>query len=199
MYLFLGLIKEIEIRFTDEEISASEFDGVVPIDGIDLHLHPSWQSRLLQTLRDIFPKAQFIVTTQSPNILQALGKDETIPLAMDEGGEIGIKVLGLTQYGLQGWTIGEILRDVMELPETTFKTSEETKAEEAIKNYKKLKEMLHTDSVLRRLLDCQIAGIEVYDDKVILETIKYLERKFTIVSHIAAGRRCIVYRMVHLS
>ncbi len=177
MYLILGLIKEIEIRFTDEEISASDFDGVVLIDEIDLHLHPSWQSRLLQTLRDIFPKAQFIVTTHSPNILQALGKDEIIPLTMDEEGEIGIKELSLTQYGLQGWTIEEILRDVMELPETTSKIFEETKdaydramdldnAEEAIKNYKKLKEMLHTDSVLRRLLDFQIAGIGVYDDKV---------------------------------
>ena len=33
--------------------------GIVLIDKIDLHLHPSWQQHILDILLDIFPKVQF--------------------------------------------------------------------------------------------------------------------------------------------
>ena len=38
--------------------------GVVLIDEIDMHLHLSWQKRIMKDLMNIFPNAQFIVTTQ---------------------------------------------------------------------------------------------------------------------------------------
>jgi hypothetical protein len=45
--------------------------GVVLIDEIDAHLHPTWQRRVGRWLRDHFPRLQFIVTTHSPLICQA--------------------------------------------------------------------------------------------------------------------------------
>jgi predicted ATP-binding protein involved in virulence len=39
------------------------------VDEIDLHLHPSWQQRVLQDLMRTFPLTQFIVTTHSPQVL----------------------------------------------------------------------------------------------------------------------------------
>ena len=39
IYLVLGIIKEIEFRFKGPYIKADEFDGVILIDEIDLHLH----------------------------------------------------------------------------------------------------------------------------------------------------------------
>ena len=45
--------------------------GVVLIDEIDAHLHPTWQRRIGVWFREHFPNLQFIVTTHSPLICQA--------------------------------------------------------------------------------------------------------------------------------
>lgn len=45
--------------------------GVVLIDEMESHLHPSWQRLLPQWLMEKFPQIQFIVTTHSPLIVQA--------------------------------------------------------------------------------------------------------------------------------
>lgn len=46
--------------------------GVVLIDEIDLHLHPSWQLHVLNDLRKAFPNLQFIVSTHAPLIVSKL-------------------------------------------------------------------------------------------------------------------------------
>lgn len=51
-----------------------EGEGVVLIDEVDLHLHPSWQGRMMPLFRT-FPNIQFIVTTHSPKVLSEI-KDE---------------------------------------------------------------------------------------------------------------------------
>jgi predicted ATP-binding protein involved in virulence len=43
--------------------------AIMLVDEIDLHLHPSWQQRVLQDLMRTFPLTQFIVTTHSPQVL----------------------------------------------------------------------------------------------------------------------------------
>jgi hypothetical protein len=48
-----------------------ERSGVVLIDEIDAHLHPSWQREIGFWLKRHFPKIQFLVTSHSPIILQA--------------------------------------------------------------------------------------------------------------------------------
>ena len=171
IYLVLGIIKEIEFRFKGPYIKADEFDGVILIDEIDLHLHPTWQARLVNTLKELFPKAQFIVTTHSPSVLQTLSPEEIIPLGIDEEGNVFRKDLSLGKYGLQGWTIEEILHDILDMPETPSKIFEKVKsdfdvamdAEDKInikKNYDILQEMLHWDNPLKKLLEIQMIGME---------------------------------------
>lgn len=48
-----------------------DLPGVVLIDEIDAHLHPTWQARIGQWFTTVFPKIQFIVTTHSPLICRA--------------------------------------------------------------------------------------------------------------------------------
>jgi len=43
--------------------------GIVLIDEIDLHLHPSWQREVIPCLIKTFPNIQFITTTHSPQVL----------------------------------------------------------------------------------------------------------------------------------
>lgn len=46
--------------------------GIVLIDEIDLHLHPSWQLHVLNDLRKAFPGIQFIVSTHAPLVVSHL-------------------------------------------------------------------------------------------------------------------------------
>jgi len=62
--------------------------GVVLIDEIDMHLHPTWQKHVAHDLRQAFPNIQFVVTTHSPFIVQSLKANQIInlehkPLAQD--------------------------------------------------------------------------------------------------------------------
>ena len=46
--------------------------GVILIDEVDMHLHPSWQQTVVYDLVQAFPKVQFIVTTHSPQVLTSV-------------------------------------------------------------------------------------------------------------------------------
>ena len=49
-----------------------EGSGVVIIDEIDLHLHPSWQQKIVTGLRSTFPNIQFFISTHSPQVCHTL-------------------------------------------------------------------------------------------------------------------------------
>lgn len=50
--------------------------GLVLIDEIDLHLHPSLQLEVLERFHNVFPKIQFIMTTHSPLVVSSLKHEE---------------------------------------------------------------------------------------------------------------------------
>ena len=54
--------------------------GVVLIDEIELHLHPSWQRKIIPALRRTFPNVQFIVTTHSPQVISTVPKENVFIL-----------------------------------------------------------------------------------------------------------------------
>ncbi|MDE6793868.1 MAG: AAA family ATPase [Muribaculaceae bacterium] len=60
--------------------------GIVLIDELELHLHPSWQCEVIDKLRDVFPNCQFFITTHSPHIVQNLRLDkEDSMIVLTEG------------------------------------------------------------------------------------------------------------------
>lgn len=46
--------------------------GIVLIDEIDLHLHPSLEQEVVQCLAEVFPKVQFIMTSHSAAVIANL-------------------------------------------------------------------------------------------------------------------------------
>jgi len=169
IFILLGIIKEVEHRLP--EIDAINFGGIIMVDEIDIHLHPQWQSKLVKILKETFPRAQIIATTHSPSVLQNAKAEEIIPLYKDENGDVHIKELHLGEYGLQGWTLEEIMKDVMGMPSTTSdlytkimsefdQAMEEDNTKVAKEKYELLNKMLHPDNVLRQLLKIQMAGME---------------------------------------
>ena len=65
----LHIVYDIAYRWFLLNGEDSNFDGLVLIDEIELHLHPSLQQTVLQRFRNTFPGLQFIITTHSPIIL----------------------------------------------------------------------------------------------------------------------------------
>lgn len=51
-------------------------DGILIIDEIDVHLHPSWQYHIIEDLKRTFPNVQLILTTHSPQVLSTLRREE---------------------------------------------------------------------------------------------------------------------------
>lgn len=170
IYIFLGLIKEIEHRFSNENLVVHDFEGIILIDELDLHLHPQWQSSILAVLSEMFPKAQFITTTHSAHIVQAAESSQIITLGRRDTGEVYARTLPTSLYGYKGWTVEEILTDVMGLQETrsplfveamlSFELALDKEDFNAAQNaYHKLNEMLHPNNSLRKLLKIQLAAL----------------------------------------
>lgn len=62
----------------------ADLPGVVLIDEIDLHLHPSWQMTVLPSLAGAFPRLQFIVTSHSPLVAGSLESANLLVLSPGE-------------------------------------------------------------------------------------------------------------------
>jgi len=55
--------------------AATSTPGLALIDEIDLHLHPSWQQRVVERLQSAFGSMQFVLTTHSPQVLSTVYVD----------------------------------------------------------------------------------------------------------------------------
>jgi len=77
---------------------------VVLIDELDLHLHPTWQRRVVEHLRVAFPNMQFVGTTHSPFVVQTLRQGELISLDSQpimETGNLGIESIASGIMGVE--------------------------------------------------------------------------------------------------
>jgi energy-coupling factor transporter ATP-binding protein EcfA2 len=81
-------------------------EGVVLIDEIDVHLHPSWQARIGQWFTTCFPNIQFIVTTHSPIICRAGVKGSVWRLTREDDGSLFQQIV---ERELEDLLYGDIL------------------------------------------------------------------------------------------
>lgn len=54
--------------------------GLIIIDELDIHLHPTWQRSIVSALKTAFPSVQFIAASHSPQIIGSLQAEEVIVL-----------------------------------------------------------------------------------------------------------------------
>lgn len=172
--VLIGLIKEIEFRYNNPSKFIKDFDGIVFIDEIDLHLHPEWQAKIYEALKIILPNAQVFTSTHSPHIIQVADAKEIIPLTLDEANEVKLNQIINIDYGCQGWTVEEILTDVMGMLETRTSTYldaisnfnnaiDSEDYETANAQYLILDAMLHPENSLKKILKIQLTGISTND------------------------------------
>lgn len=119
--VMLALVADLAIRMVTQnnflvdpdELAASndalpkvlaQTPGVVLIDEVDVHLHPTWQRRVCADLRKVFPKVQFLGTTHSPQVIGSARPEEIIRLLPD-----GTYEQAAQSYGMDTNWILEVL------------------------------------------------------------------------------------------
>ncbi|MEO3416393.1 AAA family ATPase [Roseovarius sp. CAU 1744] len=93
-----------------------ERPGLVLIDEVELHLHPSWQRKILAELLKSFPACQFIVTTHSPQVMGGVNARNIRLLSADSNGEVTVKIPSASK----GRDTNFILEALLDSPEREF-------------------------------------------------------------------------------
>lgn len=135
-------------------------EGVVLIDELELHMHPSWQRKILGVLKKTFPNIQFIVTTHSPIILSEADEDYNVFFMKRE--EDGIEVRCVRQ--MNGYDANAVLEQFMETHSVNLETEkfvdsiyeaiehgDYAVAEQKIKKLEEMTSENHQDVIMARM------------------------------------------------
>lgn len=102
---FLTIIIDIIYNWNLKNEDFEDFQGIVLIDEIELHLHPKWKIRIIESFRKVFPNISFIVSTHDPLCLRGFNKDEILFLTKTSNNLTEYKLLSIPD----GLTVEEIL------------------------------------------------------------------------------------------
>jgi len=88
----ITIICDLIARLSENQIvdKITDFQGIVLIDEIELHLHPKWQYSFMRKLRETFPLIQCIVTTHSPTVILGASEEAIYYKIYKENGEVKI-------------------------------------------------------------------------------------------------------------
>lgn len=139
-------------------------EGVVLIDEVELHMHPSWQRQVLSKLKETFPNIQFIITTHSPIVLNEVDEEYNVYFMQNEN-----IISNLIRFDrMDGYDADYILEEFMgtksmnhkteELIEKIYRLIDENKWNDAEDNVKKLeciagasnKDVIRTNLLIKR-------------------------------------------------
>ena len=109
--------KKLDNTYMNDDITKEQ--GIVIIDEIDAHLHPKWQRKIVNLLRDTFPNVQFILISHSPLVVAGCRDEEVVKLERKNN-----RKLGLRQYqrGFVGELISNVFESVFDLEDFTDET-----------------------------------------------------------------------------
>lgn len=96
------------------EDAATKSKGIVMIDEIDMHLHPSWQQTVIKSLQIAFPNIQFIVTTHSPQVLSTVASESirVIKHQFDKASGIWLSTAEPPLLQSQGVASADVMADI---------------------------------------------------------------------------------------
>jgi len=155
----LALITDIAIRLVIANPTLPDpllGRGIILIDEVDVHLHPTWQYSVVENLRNTFPNCQFILTSHAPSIISQGKPGEVYRLSVDM--DTIFITQGVPSYGKE---MDEIYQDFLGLQ--TIRPKEiyhgikeiyalmETDLDEAEERLKKLQQTIHNDSGLEKI------------------------------------------------
>lgn len=66
------LLRLDALSWQNNDIPITEQNIILFLDEIEVHLHPTWQYKILPLLKDLLPNAQIFITTHSPFIINSI-------------------------------------------------------------------------------------------------------------------------------
>ena len=96
---FISVVKMIQsiinfyTGFTGGHFDLLNVKGVVLIDEIESHLHIEWQTKIVPTLKNLFPNTTFYIATHSPLVLSQLAEGEAYLLKRDDDNVVRSSVI----------------------------------------------------------------------------------------------------------
>jgi AAA15 family ATPase/GTPase len=123
--------------------------GIVIIDEIDLHLHPSLEQEVLQRLQNTFPSLQFIVSTHSGSVITNLNQDngKNVIISMSAGEEKPYRLPDI--YGADPNIVGSDFmgtpysnHGISEIKESILRLHRRGKIDSAQKKFEELKKIV---------------------------------------------------------
>jgi predicted ATP-binding protein involved in virulence len=140
-----------------------EAEAVLMIDELDLHLHPTWQQKIIPDLRKVFPNTQIIATTHSPEIVTTVERHQVKILEDYQIKECPTPTRGMQSSDIVRYVLGlEKLRPNTEESRTLtalFEAIDNGNLEEAKQLRDKLQDWEHFDPDLIRA-DMQIHRLQ---------------------------------------
>jgi predicted ATP-binding protein involved in virulence len=119
---FTFLAEESDLDYQTLPQVLQKTPGLVLIDELDVHLHPKWQRRVVNDLKNTFPSIQFVCTSHSPFIIQSISPGELRSLDVEDSQPL--------QYANQ--SIEDIAEDIqlVEMPQQSLKAQQLAQATE---------------------------------------------------------------------
>lgn len=89
-------------------MAAMETQGVVLVDEIDLHLHPSWQRHVVNDFCEAFPNIQFVFTTHAPLVVGSLKEGHIFSISNCQSFDFGLQTGRDANYILKEMGVEEM-------------------------------------------------------------------------------------------
>lgn len=135
-------------------------EGIVLIDEVELHMHPSWQRKVLSVLRETFPNIQFIITTHSPIVLSEVDENYNLFFVDNKEGKFLIQ----KSQQLNGYNTNAVLEQFMgtrsmnvkmqQFIDSIYQDIDQKKYEQAIEKVNELADITsenHEDVIMARM------------------------------------------------
>jgi predicted ATPase len=145
------LIWRLLDQFPDSDDPLKE-EGIVVIDELDIHLHPTWQKNIPSLLREQFPNIQFIVATHSPLIAAGAGEDAVTYRFTFDNGIADVQQIKNIAY----WNVDRILQSDAFGLVSPFSPQ----TEESIKKYYLLKRKVKLSTAEKKDLQTTLPFVE---------------------------------------
>ena len=135
--------------------------GVALIDEIELHMHTSWQRKVIRVLRETFPNVQFIITTHSPQVVGesdqgflvfSLYRTEDAIHCQESGGYFGVDSNSVLEEAFGTDCVNREIKDKVSRMYRCIEEKDFGQAEGWIKEIDDLTQNRNTDTIRGRML-----------------------------------------------
>lgn len=106
------LIMRMDALKWKDDLPIFEREFILFLDEIEVHLHPSWQRKILPVVQKLFKNAQIFITTHSPFIVNSIDGAYIYELDLDENGHSKVTEMTISDSSK---SYQNVIREVFEV------------------------------------------------------------------------------------